>query len=97
MRRNDWRLLWTGNFPGLRASGLQSRKIRNFLNNRIDMEKNEQTMRLSEDPRFIEHVKKEIAKIRRHIHNFEEAAGKKGYHRKRDDWDRLCGESRREC
>lgn len=54
------------------------------------MDKKEQTMRLSEDPRFIEHVKKEIAKIRRHIHNFEEAAAKKGNHRKRDGWDRLC-------
>lgn len=50
----------------MRASGLQSRKIRNFLNNRIDMEKNEQTMRLSEDPRFIKHVKQILADYRRH-------------------------------
>ena len=54
------------------------------------MERQEQTMRLSEDPRFIEHVKKEIAKVRRHISNFEEAAAKKGHHRKRDGWDRFC-------
>lgn len=47
-------------------------------------------MRLSEDPRFIEHVKKEIAKVRRHISNFEEAAAQKGHHRKRGGWDRFC-------
>lgn len=55
------------------------------------MEKQEEkTMRLSEDPRFIEHVKKQIDKVRLYIRNFEEAAKKKGNHRKRDGWDRFC-------
>ena len=47
-------------------------------------------MKLSEDPRFIGHVKKEIGKVRRHISNFEESAAKKGRHRKRGGWDRFC-------
>ena len=54
------------------------------------MEKQEKTMKLSEDPRFIEHVKKEIGKVRRYISNFEESAAKKGRHRKRGGWDRFC-------
>ena len=43
-------------------------------------------MRLSEDPRFIEHVKKEIAKVRRHINDFEATVA----YRKRNGWDRFC-------
>jgi hypothetical protein len=54
------------------------------------MDKQEETTRLSEDPRFIDHVKIEIAKVQRHVSNFEDTALMRGRHRKRDGWDRFC-------
>lgn len=46
-------------------------------------------MRLSEDPRFIEHVKKQLAAYRRRYNLASREASKRGLRLKRSAWERL--------
>lgn len=55
------------------------------------MENKEETMRLSEDPRFIKHIRQQLVAYGAEINRIEKEIAKAGLHRKRGGYDRLFG------
>ena len=48
-------------------------------------------MRLSEDPRFIKHIRQQLEAYRTELNRIEKEIAKAGLHRKRGGYDRLFG------